>query len=152
VEQDILKAVVLERHGKNGNTGLGFIRGFGLQKGAIASSVGHDSHNLCCVGTNDADMVCAFNTLLEMQGGFVAVQDGKVLAKLPLALGGLLSTAPAEEVRQALKELHKAASSLGCPLSDPFLSLAFITLPVIPFLKLTDRGMFDTVKFSLLEQ
>ena len=152
VEQDILKAVVLERHGKNGNTGLGFVRGFGLQKGAIASSVGHDSHNLCCVGSNDADMVCALNTLLDMQGGFVAVQDGVVLAKLPLALGGLLSTAPAEEVRQALKELHKAASSLGCPLSDPFLSLAFITLPVIPFLKLTDRGMFDTVKFSLLEQ
>lgn len=152
VERDILKAAVLERHGKNGNTGLGFVRGFGLQKGAIASSVGHDSHNLCCVGTHDTDMVCALNTLREMQGGFVAVQDGKVLAKLPLELGGLLSTSPAEEVNQALKELHKAASSLGCSLPDPFLSLAFITLPVIPFLKLTDRGMFDTVKFSLLEQ
>ncbi|MBO5723186.1 MAG: adenine deaminase, partial [Lentisphaeria bacterium] len=151
VERDILKIAVLERHGKNGNTGLGFVHGFALKKGAIASSVGHDSHNLCCVGTNDSDMVHALNTLIGMQGGFAAVLDGKVLAKLPLPVGGLLSASPAEEVNKALKELHQTLALLGCPLPDPFLALAFLSLPVIPFLKLTDRGMFDTVRFTLLE-
>lgn len=148
--RDLLKVCVLERHGVNGNTGRGFVRGFALNEGAIASSVGHDSHNLCVIGVNDADMAVAVNRLIDLQGGFVVVRDGAVLAELALPLAGLMSLEPLETVEAALVELRAAAHAIGCTLAEPFLQLAFLPLPVIPHLKITDKGMVDVDRFELI--
>jgi len=147
---DVLKVAVLERHRGTGNVGRGFVHGFGLQRGALAASVGHDSHNVIVVGTNDADMAAAVNRLIELHGGFVAAADGAVLADLALPLAGLMSLRPAAEVAADLRRLHAAARGLGCRLDDPFLQLAFLPLPVIPHLKITDRGLVDVDRFELL--
>ncbi len=149
---DIAKVAVVERHGKNGNIGLGFVTGFGLKRGAIASSVGHDSHNICVVGVSDADMAAAVKRLRQMQGGFVAVADGTVRAEVPLRLAGLISLEPFETVRAQLLALRGAARELGCTLLEPFLQMAFLPLPVIPHLKITDFGMFDVDRFVLAEE
>ncbi|HYC05268.1 MAG TPA: adenine deaminase [Azospirillaceae bacterium] len=148
--QDVAKVAVLERHGRNGNVGRGFVKGFGLTSGALASSVGHDSHNICVVGTNDADMALAVNRLIELQGGFVAVADGRVLGELPLPLAGLMSLKPFEDVRHGLEDLRSVVRALGCPLPEPFLQLAFLPLPVIPHLKITDQGVVDVDRFELV--
>ncbi len=150
VPNDVAKVCVVARHGHNDNIGRGFVKGFGLKHGALASSVGHDSHNICVVGTNDADMATAVNRLEATGGGFVAVQDGKVLAELKLPVAGLMSDAPFEQVRDELIVLRKAAKDMGVSLEEPFLQLAFLPLPVIPHLKITDLGMIDVRTMELV--
>ncbi len=150
IARDLVRISVIERHGKNGNIATGFVRGFGLQAGAIASTVCHDHHNIACVGVNYADMAVAANRLSEIEGGFVVVRDGKVLAELALPVAGLMSLNPFEQVRDDLVDLRAAAASLGVTLEEPFLQLAFLALPVIPALKITDRGMVDVVKFEII--
>jgi adenine deaminase len=148
--QGVHKLAVLERHGVNGNVGLGFVHGFGALHGALASSVGHDSHNIIVVGDNDADMAVAVNRLIALQGGGVAVAGGEVLAELPLPVAGLMSDRPYEEVDGKLRHLREATRGMGCALPEPLLQLAFLPLPVIPHLKLTDRGLVDVDKFQLI--
>ena len=150
LERDILKLAVIERHHASGGMGLGLIRGFGLQRGAFASSVAHDSHNLIIVGTNDADMATAARAIAGMEGGFVAVAGEKVLAQLALPIAGLMSNRPIDEVVARLSALQEALRSMGCQLENPFMALSFLALPVIPELKLTDRGLFDVLKFSFV--
>ncbi len=149
-ERDLLKVCVLERHGRNGNIGAGFVKGFGFRQGALASSVGHDSHNLCVVGANDEDMAVAANRLIALGGGFVAVQGGQVIAELALPFAGLMSLAPFETVRRDLYSLRAAVQAIGCQLPEPFLHLAFLALPVIPHLKITDFGLVDVDRFELI--
>jgi adenine deaminase len=149
-EHDLLKICVLERHGRNGNIGRGFVKGFGFRRGALASSVGHDSHNICVVGAGDEDMAMAVNRLLVLGGGFVAVQGGRILAELALPFAGLMSLEPFEVVRQDLYTLRVAVQSMGCLLAEPFLHLAFLPLPVIPHLKITDLGLVDVDRFALI--
>ncbi|MEX2691721.1 adenine deaminase [Rhizobium mongolense] len=150
LENDIIKVAVIERHGKNGNHANGFVQGFGLKKGAIASTVGHDSHNICVVGVSEDDMACAANRLGEIKGGFVVVEDGKVTGEIALPVAGLMSLEPYEKVRDTLDHLRKAAYALGATLEEPFLQLAFLPLPVIPHLKISDRGMVDVDRFVLI--
>ncbi|MFM2041744.1 MAG: adenine deaminase [Pseudomonadota bacterium] len=149
-ERDILKICVVERHGKTRNIGKGFTRGFGFKAGALASSVGHDSHNICVVGAADADMAVAVNRLIELGGGFVAVVDGRVVGELALPVAGLMSLLPQEEVGHQLETLRAAVRAMGCPLAEPFLQLAFLPLPVIPHLKITDMGLVDVDRFELV--
>ena len=148
--RDLIRIAVVERHGKNGNIATGFVRGFGLQRGAIASTVCHDHHNIACVGVDYADMALAANRLSEIEGGFVVAAGGKVLAELALPVAGLMSLEPFEEVHDRLVDLRAAAKSLGVTLNEPFLQLAFLALPVIPALKITDRGMVDVTKFEII--
>lgn len=148
--RDLARIAVIERHGKNGNIATGFVRGFGMRAGAIASTVCHDHHNIACVGMDYADMALAANRLSEIEGGFVVARDGAILAELPLPVAGLMSLAPFEEVHRHLVELRDAAQSLGVTLEEPFLQLAFLALPVIPALKITDRGMVDVMKFEII--
>ena len=148
--RDLIRVAVVERHGINGNIATGFVKGFGLKHGAIASTVCHDHHNIAVVGADYDDMALAANRLGEIEGGFVVVRDGKVLAELALPVAGLMSLEPFEEVRDRLIDLRAAAKSLGVVLEEPFLQLAFVALPVIPALKITDRGMVDVVKFEII--
>lgn len=148
--RDILKMAVIERHHATGNVGLGFVRGFKLSSGAIGSSVGHDSHNILVVGTNDEDMLSAARAIASMQGGFVAVDKGQVLGRVPLPIGGLMSEQPIERVRAELDHLNAATRNLGCDLETPFMALSFLALPVIPDLKLTDKGLVDVRKFDFV--
>ncbi len=148
--QGVHKLAVLERHGINGNVGHGFVRGFGGLHGALASSIGHDSHNIIVVGDSDRDMARAVNRLIELQGGAVAVTDGRVLAELPLPIAGLMSDRPFEEVETKLRALRQSTREMGCAMAEPLLQLAFLPLPVIPHLKLTDRGLVDVDRFELL--
>ncbi len=150
LENDVLKVSVLNRHGGLPHVGRGFIKGFGFKEGAIASSVGHDSHNVIVVGANDGDMAAAVNRLIDTEGGFVIVRDGQVLAELALPIGGLMSDQPAATVAGDLEELRRGAENLGCPLDEPFLHLAFLPLCVIPHLKITDRGLVDVNKFEII--
>jgi adenine deaminase len=150
-KQDIAKLIVIERHGRGGGMGKGFVRGFGLKRGALASTVAHDSHNLICAGMSDSDMLLAVRTLSQGGGGLVVVADGRVLAQLSLPIAGLMSDRPAAEVVRGVESLHRTARSLGCPLSAPFMALSFLALPVIPHLKLTDRGLIDVDHFKPIE-
>lgn len=148
--RDLAKIAVIERHGKNGNIATGFVRGFDMKRGAIASTVCHDHHNIAVVGVNDADMAIAANRLTDIEGGFVVVLDGKVLAEVALPVAGLMSLKPFEAVRDELVELRKAARTLGVVLEEPFLQLAFLALPVIPHLKITDHGLVDVDRFEVI--
>jgi adenine deaminase len=139
-DPEIARLCVLERHGVNGNIGRGWVRGFGPLKGAIATSIGHDSHNLITVGDNPGDMAIAANHLIDIQGGAVVVANGKILADLPLPVAGLMSDQPLAFIDERLVELRTKARAIGCTLQEPLLQLAFLPLPVIPHLKLTDRG------------
>jgi len=150
LERDILKIAVIERHKRTGNIGRAFVRGFGLKAGAIASSVAHDSHNMCVVGANDSDMATAINEIARLQGGLVAARDGKVLAELALPFAGLMSTRPIEEVNQAEKRLSDAARSLGCSFASPFMVMSFLSLAVIPEIRLTDKGIVDVSAARLI--
>lgn len=143
VENDILKITVLERHRATGNIGKGFVKGFGLKSGAIASTVAHDSHNMIIIGTNDADMETAAIELVKSQGGKVVVNNGEVLAKLPLPIAGLMSDKSFEEILEEYNNLRKQVHKIGCKLEDPFMTIAFLSLSVIPELKITDKGVFD---------
>lgn len=150
IAQDAIQVSVVERHGKNGNIGHGFVKGFGLKHGAIASSVGHDSHNITLVGTNSNDLSAAANRIIEMRGGFCVAHEGEILAELALPIAGLMSELPFEEVTHALEKLREAAHKLGCVLPEPFLQVAFLALPVIPHLKMTDYGLFDVDAFDFV--
>jgi len=150
IARDLVKIAVIERHGVNGNRATGFVQGFGLQRGAIASTVCHDHHNIAVVGADYADMALAANRLGEIEGGFVVVEGGKVLAELALPVAGLMSLTPFETVHQDLIALRAAARSLGVVLEEPFLQLAFLCLPVIPHLKITDHGMVDVDRFEVM--
>jgi adenine deaminase len=149
-ERDILKLVVVERHRATGNTGLAMVTGFGLKKGALASSVAHDSHNIVTVGTSDDDILAAIQEIERLQGGLAAVADGQVLASLGLPIAGLLSDEPLETVVARLGKLEQAARELGARLPSPFATLSFLALPVIPELKLTDLGLVDVTEFRLI--
>ena len=148
--RDLMKIAVVERHGINGNIATGFVRGFGLQRGAIASTVCHDHHNIAVVGADAADMALAAARLGQIEGGFVVACGGEILAELALPVAGLMSLEPFEAVRDRLVALRAAARSLGVVLDEPFLQLAFLALPVIPHLKITDRGMVDVDRFEII--
>jgi adenine deaminase len=150
IERDILKLVVVERHKKIGNIGIGFVSGFGLKKGAIASSVAHDSHNIIAVGTNDNDIYQAIKQVIKTGGGFVAIDKGKIKASLALPIAGLMSDETAEVVSQKLKTLLNTVRPWGTKIDNPFITLSFLALPVIPELKLTDKGLVDVSKFKII--
>jgi len=148
-ERDILKLVVVERHRATGNVGVGFVRGFGLKRGALGSTVAHDAHNVVVVGVSDSDIVAAIRALEEMRGGQVAIADGKIEASLPLPIAGLVSDQPLEIVIEKIAGLKSAAARLGSALDAPFMSLSFLSLSPIPALKLTDQGLVDAVNLKL---
>ena len=150
IARDLVKIAVIERHGVNGNRATGFVKGFGLQRGAIGSTVCHDHHNIAVVGADYEDMALAVQRLGEIEGGFVVVEGGRVLAELALPMAGLMSLNSFEAVRADLVELRAAARSLGVVLEEPFLQLAFLCLPVIPHLKITDHGMVDVDRFEVM--
>ncbi len=150
LDQDAVKVAVVARHGVNRNIGVGFVHGFGMKRGAIASSVGHDSHNICVVGADEADMAVAVNRLVALQGGFAVAEGGAVRAELPLPSAGLMSLLSFEAVHAALVPLRESAQALGVVLPEPFLQVAFLPLPVIPHLKITDMGLVDVDRFELV--
>lgn len=150
IDRDVLKMAVIERHKATGNVGLGLVKGFGLRTGAIATSVAHDSHNVAVVGVTDEEMLDAVLKVKDMGGGLAVVRDGKVKACLSLPVAGLLSEAYMRDVAEGIDDCIDAARDLGCPLKDPFMTLSFLCLPVIPELKLTDKGLVDVAKFRLV--
>ena len=150
VDRDIAKMVVIERHLATGNVGKGLVRGLGLKRGAIASTVAHDHHNIVVIGMDDQSMMTAARATAETQGGMAAVDGDTVLAQLPLSIAGLMSDQPIEKVSEQMENLLKAAHQLGSPLHDPFMAMSFLALPVIPSLKLTDHGLVDVDKFQLV--
>ena len=152
VEKDILKLVVVERHNNTGNVAVALVKGFGLKNGAIASTVAHDSHNLIIIGTNDDDIIIAANEIKKVNGGITIVENGIVLNTLSLPIGGLMSDKDASFVKEKLDDLKQNSCSLGLNSShDPFLTLAFLSLPVIPSLKLTDKGLVDVETFQIID-
>jgi len=152
IDKDILKLVVVERHKATGNIGVGLVTGFGLKRGALASSIAHDSHNIIAVGTGDEDIFTAVKEVERLRGGLVVAVDGKVLASLALPVAGLLSDEPLEVVVAGLEKLERLAVDLGTTLPSPFATLSFLALPVIPELRLTDLGLVDVNEFRLIEQ
>ena len=151
LDEDLLKIAVFERHGITGNRSLGFVKGLGLMEGAVASTVAHDSHNLVVAGTNDDDMLLAVRTLVKSQGGLIAVRAGNVLAHLPLPIAGLMSDQPVESLSEKIEQLRSAWEILGSTLPSPYMALAFTTLSVIPELRITDKGLLDTVHFQFVK-
>jgi len=149
--QDIAKLVVIERHRATGRVGKGFVQGFGLKKGAIAASIAHDSHNIIVAGMDDKSMQTAAQEIMHMKGGMAVALGDRVLASLALPIAGLMSEEPLEEIRSCLDTLIKEAVNLGCSANDPFMALSFLALPVIPSLKLTDKGLVDVEKFGFVE-
>ncbi|TFH37288.1 MAG: adenine deaminase [Dehalococcoidia bacterium] len=148
--RDILKLVVVERHRGTGNVGKGFVMGFGLRQGALASSIGHDSHNIICVGVTDEDILGAIQTLQRVEGGLVVFADGEARATLPLPIAGLLSPEPLDRVVAAQKQVEEAARQLGVLPQSPFSLLSFLALPVIPELRVTDLGVVDVAEFRVI--
>ena len=151
LETDTLKICVIERHRAGGNIGKGFVKGFNLKSGAMASTVAHDSHNMIVIGTNDKDMYTAAVELIKSQGGKIVVNNGEILAHLPLPVAGLISDADFDTVIKKSMQLNAAAKSIGCEIDDPFMAMGFLSLPVIPELKITDKGVFDTVNFEFVD-
>jgi len=149
-ERDVLKLAVIERHKATGNVGLGLVKGFGLRSGALASSFAHDSHNIVVVGVDDRDMLFAAEEVIRMGGGYVVADQGKILGRLPLPIAGLMSDRSVQEVQEDLEKLHELARELGVKVRSPFITLSFLSLPVIPELKLTDKGLVDVAKFKLV--
>lgn len=151
IERDIIKVAVVERHRATGTIGQGFVKGFHLKEGAIASTVAHDAHNLLIIGTNDEDMALAGNTLAEVGGGMVAVKNGKVIALLPLPIAGLMSEEPAKKIAPLVEKVDNAWQELGCDLISPFMTMALISLAVLPDIRLTNRGLVDTNTFQFVD-
>ena len=150
MERDILKIAVVERHVGTGNVGLGFVQGFGIREGEIGSSVAHDSHNIVVVGVTDDDMMSVIDEIEKMGGGQAVAANGKVIESLSLPIAGLMSERPLPEVVEGVKRLRGAARKLGCVIGDPFMTLSFLALPVIPELKITDRGIVDVNDFKIV--
>jgi len=151
IDRDILKLVVVERHKATGNIGLGLVTGFGLKRGALASSIAHDSHNIIAVGADDTDIFVAIKEIERLRGGLVVADGGKILGSLALPIAGLLSNEPLETVVEKLEKLERLARDLGAKLPSPFAALSFLALPVIPELRLTDLGLVDVKEFKLVE-
>jgi adenine deaminase len=149
-ERDLAKIAVVERHLGTGRIGLGFVRGFGLRRGAMATTIAHDAHNIVVVGVDDGDMARAVQRLAEMGGGLVVIADRGVQAELPLPVAGIVSDAPYEEVVEASEACLAAARELGCEFPAPFQTLSFLALSVIPKLKITDRGLIDVDEFAVV--
>lgn len=150
-QRDILKLLVVERHRSSGHIGFGLVKGFGLSSGALASTIAHDSHNIIAVGVDDADLHRAVVEIGRMHGGMVVVDRGKVLARLPLPVAGLMSEKPAEVVAKKMDEVRRATQRLGVSIEEPFSALSFLALPVVPELKLTDRGLVDVNRFAFVD-
>ena len=151
VGQDVMKMVVFERHHETGSKGVGFLKGFGFKKGAMAQTVAHDAHNLLVAGTNDEDMALAANTLIECGGGMCAVADGKVLALVPLPIAGLMSEEPVEKVAELVSKLDAAWTEMGCVINSPYMTMAIIPLACLPELRLTNRGLVDCRTFQFVD-
>ncbi|MFC1511220.1 adenine deaminase [Candidatus Margulisiibacteriota bacterium] len=147
---DVLKLVVVERHKATGNIGFGLVKGFGLQKGALATSVAHDSHNIICVGIDEEDMISAIRRVAALGGGMAVVRGGLVLADVPLPIAGLISDLPIDKLVAKQKKLEKIIADLGCKIEQPFSKLSFLALPVVPELRLTDKGLVDVDKFKIV--
>ncbi|MGC9345874.1 MAG: adenine deaminase [Candidatus Bathyarchaeales archaeon] len=150
MEKDIVKVAVVERHKRTGNICVGFVEAFGLKKGAVASSVAHDSHNITVIGLSDSDMATAVNALAEVGGGIVVIQNGKTIGLVKLPIAGLMSDELPEIVCRKIEKLQKAWEKLGCTIESPFMSLSLLTLPVIPELRITDKGLVDVKKFKFI--
>jgi len=148
--EDVLKIAVFERHKATGNVGLGFVHGLGVKEGAVASTVGHDCHNLVVAGASDLDMIFAANALIESEGGLIAVKQRKVVAQVPLPIAGLMSDKSVEVVSEQIETLKEAWGQLGSTLPSPYITLAFTTLSVIPELRITDKGLLDAVNFKFV--
>ncbi|MFW9804607.1 MAG: adenine deaminase, partial [Candidatus Thorarchaeota archaeon] len=151
VDRDISKIAIIERHNASDVTGIGFVKGLGLKEGAMVSSIAHDSHNIVAVATNDRDLIAAAVQIVRMQGGLAIVRDEKVIASLPLPIAGLMSDQTIEVVSEKIQELKDAAKTIGSTLSEPFMTMAFLSLPVIPKLKITDRGLVDVDRFRFID-
>jgi adenine deaminase len=147
---DVAKVAVVERHKGTGNVSLGFVGGFGLKRGAVASSVAHDSHNLIVVGMNDKDMAIAVNKLAQVGGGIIAVDGEKVIGKVELPIAGLMSDQPIEEAHKQVEALSEAWTKLGCTMTSPFMTMSLLALPVLPEIRITDKGLLDTRKFEFV--
>jgi adenine deaminase len=148
--EDLLKLAVIERHMASGRVGKGFVRGFGLRRGALASSVAHDHHNLAAVGADDRSMLTAAHAVCDLHGGLAVADGDRVLATVPLPLAGLMSDRPLVMVRAEIDRAHAAAAELGATPASPFMALSFLGLEVIPHLKLTDRGLVDVDRFEIV--
>lgn len=151
VDQDVLKTFVFERHHETGTFGFGLTQGFGITRGAMASTVAHDAHNLLVVGTNDDDMALAANTLIESEGGMVVVADGEILGHVPLPIAGLMNDLPAEEMSELVGRLEEAWAEIGCAMPSPFMTMALIPLACLPDLRLTNRGLVDCNTFQFID-
>ncbi|MHA1927701.1 MAG: adenine deaminase [Candidatus Thorarchaeota archaeon] len=151
IDRDILKIAIIERHNATPPKGIGFVKGLGIKEGAMVSSIAHDSHNIVTVSTNDTDLIAAAVQIVRMHGGIAIVRDGEVISSLPLPIAGLMSDKPIEEVSEKLKELKQAAKSIGTTLDEPFMAMAFLSLPVIPKLKITDMGLVDVDRFRIID-
>jgi len=151
IQNDILKFCVLERHKGTGNIGKGFVKGFGLKKGAIATTVSHDSHNMSIIGTNDRDMIACARHLKKTGGGIVIAENGEISGSLPLEIAGLMTGKKLEVVAENIQRLHNVCYNLGIKLKDPFITMAFLALPVIPEIKLTDKGLVDVNIFDFID-
>ncbi len=151
IDRDISKVVIIERHNASEPRAVGFVKGMGIKEGAMVSSIAHDSHNIVAVATNDKDLIHAAIQIVRMQGGIALAKDGKMIESLPLPIAGLMSDQPIEHVSQRLTDLKNAAHELGTPLAEPFMAMAFLSLPVIPKLKITDLGLVDVDRFRLID-
>lgn len=151
VDRDITKVAIIERHNASEPHSVGFVKGMGIKEGAMVSSIAHDSHNIVAVATNDRDLIQAAVQIVRMQGGIAVAKGGKVIESLPLPIAGLMSDQPIEHVSEKLKDLKSAAHKLGTPLDEPFMAMAFLSLPVIPKLKITDLGLVDVDRFRLID-
>ena len=152
IKDDLIKISVIERHKASGNIGLGILKGLGIKEGAIGTTIAHDSHNLIIAGTNDRDMLFTASELEKMQGGIIVVNHGKVLARMNLEICGLMTNRKYAEVESDLEALHSAVKIIAPDISfNPFLTLSFLSLPVIPDLKITDKGLFDVVNFKFID-
>ena len=151
IDRDITKVAIIERHNASEPRSVGFVKGMGIKEGAMVSSIAHDSHNIVAVATNDNDLIQAAIQIVRMQGGIALAKDGKVLDSLPLPIAGLMSDQSIEYVSEKLKDLKTAAQKLGTPLDEPFMAMAFLSLPVIPKLKITDLGLVDVDRFRLID-
>ena len=151
IDSDIVKVSIIERHNASEPSAVGFVKGTGIKEGAMVSSIAHDSHNIVAVATNDKDLITAAIQIVRMQGGIAVVKDGKVLESLPLPIAGLMSDQSIEHVSEKLTSLKEAAHKLGTPLDEPFMAMAFLSLPVIPKLKITDKGLVDVERFRIID-
>lgn len=151
LEQDVIKLACIERHHQSGDISVALAHGFGLKSGAVASTVAHDSHNLLVMGANEEDMVFAANTLIEVGGGMIVVEDGNILATVPMPIAGLMSDRKCEDVVEQVRELEQGWLKLGCSIHAPFMTFSLIALPVIPSVRISNRGLVDVTKFKLID-